>query len=167
MNKGCVEVFCGSGRGKTSMALGKSIRACSRGDSVVIIQFLKGRETGELNYLSHMNLDIKLFRFEKSEKYYEELDQQERSEQKGNIINGLSFARKLLTTRECDFLVLDEVLGVLDYGIVQPEDVVPILVKAREEGMHMILTGRFMCQELYPYVDSITTTETEDIGRKS
>ena len=60
MNDGCVEIFCGNGRGKTSMALGKSIRSCSRGNSVVIIQFLKGRETGELNYLNNMNLDIKL-----------------------------------------------------------------------------------------------------------
>jgi len=45
MNEGYVEIFCGNGQGKTSMALGKSIRACSRGNSVVIIQFLKGRET--------------------------------------------------------------------------------------------------------------------------
>ena len=88
------------------MALGKSIRSCSRGNSVVIIQFLKGRETGELNYLNNMNLDIKLFRFEKSDKFYEELDEQEQAEQRENIRNGLNFARKLLTTCECDFLVL-------------------------------------------------------------
>ena len=76
MNKGCVEIFCGNGRGKTSMALGKSIRSCSRGNSVVIIQFLKGKETVELNYLNNMNLEIKLFRFEKSNKYYEDLNEQ-------------------------------------------------------------------------------------------
>ena len=74
------------------MALGKSIRSCSRGNSVVIIQFLKGRETGELNYLNNMNLDIKLFRFEKSDKFYEELDEQEQAEQRENIRNGLNFA---------------------------------------------------------------------------
>ena len=68
------------------MALGKSIRACAHGSSVVIVQFLKGRETGELSYLSNLNLDIKLFSFEKSNQYYEELDEQERAEQKGNII---------------------------------------------------------------------------------
>ncbi len=165
MNKGCVEIFCGNGRGKTSMALGKSIRSCSRGDSAVIIQFLKGKETGELGYLNNMNLEIKLFRFEKSDKYYEDLGEQERLEQKENIVNGLNFARKLLTTCECNFLVLDEILGVLDYGIVQPEDVIQLIVRGREEGMHMILTGRSMHEELRPYVDSITTVETEDIER--
>lgn len=145
------------------MALGKSIRSCSRGNSVVIIQFLKGRETGELSYLSNMNMDIKLFRFERSDKFYEELDECERAEQKANILNGLNFARKLLTTCECDLLVLDEILGVLDYGIVQTEDIIQLIVKGREEGMHMILTGRFMCDQLRPYVDSVTTVETEDL----
>ncbi len=145
------------------MALGKSIRSCSRGNSVVIIQFLKGKETVELNYLNNMNLEIKLFRFEKSNKYYEDLNEQERLEQRENIINGLSFARKLLTTCECNFLVLDEILGVLDYGIAQPEDVIQLIVRGREEGMHMILTGRSMYEQLRPYVDSITTVETEDV----
>ena len=162
MNEGCVEIFCGNGQGKTSMALGKSIRACSRGNSVVIIQFLKGRETEELNYLNNMNLDIKLFRFEKSDRFYEELDEQGQAEQRENIINGLNFARKLLTTCECDLLVLDEVLGVLDHGIVRPEDLVQLMVRGREEGMHMILTGRSMYQELQPYVDLVTTVETEE-----
>lgn len=117
-----------------------------------------------MNYLNNMNLDIKLFRFEKSDKFYEELDEQEQAEQRENIRNGLNFARKLLTTCECDFLVLDEALGVLDFGIAQPEELISILVKAREEGMHMILTGRSMCQELRPYVDSVTVVETEDLN---
>ncbi|MCI8731014.1 MAG: cob(I)yrinic acid a,c-diamide adenosyltransferase [Lachnospiraceae bacterium] len=166
MNKECVEIICGSGRGKTTMALGKSIRACAHGSSVVIVQFLKGRETGELSYLSNLNLDIKLFSFEKSNQYYEELNEQERAEQKGNIINGLCFARKVAATRECNLLVLDEVLGVLDYGIVQSEDVIQIITKAREEGVYLILTGRSVHPELREYVDSVTVVETEDVEEK-
>lgn len=148
------------------MALGKSIRACAHGSSVVIVQFLKGRETGELSYLSNLNLDIKLFSFEKSNQYYEELNEQERAEQKGNIINGLCFARKVAATRECNLLVLDEVLGVLDYGIVQSEDVIQIITKAREEGVYLILTGRSVHPELREYVDSVTVVETEDVEEK-
>lgn len=163
MGKEYVEIICGSGRGKTSLALGKSIHACSRGSSVVIVQFLKGRETGELNHLRNVDLDIKLFSFEKSAQYYSELDEQERTEQRQNIINGLCFARKVVATRECNLLVLDEILGVLDYGIAEPEDVVRIISKAREEGVHLILTGRSVHPGLKPYVDSITTVETEDM----
>lgn len=162
MNNEYVEIICGSGRGKTTLALGKSIRACAQGSSVVIVQFLKGRDKGELGYLGNLSLDIKLFSFEKSNQYYEELNEDERMEQKGNIINGMCFARKVAATRECNLLVLDEVLGVLDYGIVQPEDVIRIIDKAREEGVHLILTGRSVHPELRKYVDSITTVETED-----
>lgn len=162
MNKVCVEIICGNGRGKTTLALGKSIRACAQGKSVVIVQFLKGRETGELSYLSNLDLDIKHFSFEKSNRYYEELDEEERAEQRGNIVNGLCFARKVVATRECNLLVLDEVLGVLDYEIVPLQDVVQIITKAREEGVYLILTGRSVPPELREYVDSITVVETED-----
>ena len=36
--------------------------------------------------------------------------------------NGINFARKVLTTRECDMLILDEVLGLVDNGIVSVEE---------------------------------------------
>ena len=72
----------------------------------------------------------------------------------------------MAATRECNLLVLDEVLGVLDYGIVQSEDVIQIITKAREEGVYLILTGRSVHPELREYVDSVTVVETEDVEEK-
>ena len=39
-----------------------------------------------------------------------------------NIRNGLNFARKVLTTDGCDVLILDEVLGLIDKGILTVEE---------------------------------------------
>lgn len=165
MEKGIVEVYCGGGKGKTTLAIGQSLRASVQGSSVIIIQFLKGNERRELDFLEDMeNLDIKILRFERSEKCYEDLSEQEKEEQKINIINGINYARKVITTQECDLLVLDEILGLLDYDIVSTEQVIELL-EAKNESMDIILTGRCLHQQLREHVDSVTTLETEEVHK--
>lgn len=160
MENGIVEVYCGNGKGKTTLALGQSLKASIHGKSVIIIQFLKGNERCELDFLEDLeNVDIKIFRFERSVKYYEELSELEKEEQKVNILNGINFARKVITTQECDFLVLDEILGLLEYDIISTEQVIDLL-GAKKEDMDIILTGRRLKEELKEHVDSITTLET-------
>ena len=90
---------------------------------------------------------------------------QEKDEEKRNIINGLNFARKVIATQECDFLILDEILGLLDNGITTA-DVITDILKLKDESMRIIMTGRKLPRELLPYVDSITTLTTEETAGK-
>lgn len=71
MGKKIVQVFYGPGKGKTSAAVGQCIRAASLGQSVIIIQFLKGKDAEEFNFLERLEPDIKLFRFENLEESYD------------------------------------------------------------------------------------------------
>ena len=163
MGNGLTEVYCGTGRGKTTLAMGRSLRAATEGKSVIIIQFLKGRETQAMDFLQNMaDLDIKIFRFEKREICYEELSEQEKAEEKQNILNGLNFARKVVATQECDVLVLDEILGLMDSRIADEAKIEEIL-KLRKESMHIIMTGRDLPEHLREYVDSVTTITTDDL----
>ena len=119
MKKELTEVYCGSAKGKTTLALGHSLRAAAEGKSVIIIQFLKGKETRSVDFLEQLDdLDIKIFRFEKRDCCYDDLSDEEKAEERSNILNGLNFARKVVVTQECDFLLLDEILGVMEQGIV-------------------------------------------------
>lgn len=162
MEKELTEVYCGNGRGKTALAMGQSLRFSTMGRSVIIIQFLKGKERRALDFLEELdNLDIRIFRFDKHDKCYEELSDQEKSEEKSNILNGLNFARKVIATQECDCLVLDEILGLMDYGIVSAE-VIADMLKLKDESMHIIMTGRELPMELRACVDSVTTLTTEE-----
>ena len=80
-----------------------------------------------------------------------------------NILNGLNFARKVIATQECDFLVLDEILGLLDKHIATVDMVVGLL-KQKDESMHLILTGNRVDPGILDYVDSVTTITT--LGRE-
>ena len=71
-NEGLVQIYCGPGKGKTSVAIGQAIRAVGHGKTAIVIQCLKGRATSELDYLSVLEPNVRLFRFEKKDKYYEE-----------------------------------------------------------------------------------------------
>ena len=140
-------------------------RPHSRSDraSVKRCRFLKGCEKRSLDFMEDLdNLDFKIFRFEKRDCCYEQLTEEEKAEERSNILNGLNFARKVVVTQECDFLLLDEILGLLDRGIVTVDAIIDIL-KQKDESMHIVMTGWNFPEELKPYVDTITTLNSEEV----
>ena len=50
--KGMVHLYVGDGKGKTTAAIGLSARAVGQDKKVLFCQFLKGRDTGEINSLT-------------------------------------------------------------------------------------------------------------------
>ena len=79
MKRELTEVYCGRAKGKTTLALGQSLRAAADGKSVIIIQFLKGKERRSMDFLEELDqLDIKIFRFEKWDCCYEQLSRRKR-----------------------------------------------------------------------------------------
>ena len=114
MSTGKIQVYYGAGRGKTSAALGYAIHEASKGESVIVIQFLKRKDEDEISFLGRLEPEIRLFRFQKSEKYYNELPDEGQLEEQMNMKNGINYARKVLQTGECNILILDEVLSVGD-----------------------------------------------------
>ena len=130
-----------------------------QGKSVIVIQFLKGKDTAELGFLDRLEPEIKLFRFEKFKQYYEDLSEEEKQEEIQNIKNGLNFARKVLVTEGCDLLILDEILGVVNQGIISVDELKTIL-NARHKEMNILLTGLSMPEGLEDTVDMVTTLET-------
>lgn len=168
MDKGLVQIYCGDGRGKTMAALGHSLQAACGGKSVVIIQFLKGKGACESEFIKRLEPEIKLFRFEKTKKFFEELSEEEKQEETMNIKNGLNFAKKVLLTGECSVLVLDEVLGLLDMGIITKEEI-ESLVHAKDSETELILTGRHLSDDIKGLADSVSRIESveTDVDNKN
>lgn len=144
MDRGNIEIICGDdSSGKTALALGKSIQALTRQKQVIMIQFLKGsQKLFQMDAMKRLEPELKIFRFEKSENYFRELSEEQKQEETINIRNGLNYAKKVLSTGECDLLVLDEVLGLLDLHILSEEEL-EALLECRSEA-DVILTGKLL-----------------------
>lgn len=158
MAKGLIHIYAGDGRGKSPAAIGRAVQAAVEGKSVVIIQFLKGKGLGDSDFLRRMEPEIKLFRFEKSDENFEELPEEKKREEIMNIKNGINFAKKVLTTGECELLILDEVLGLVEKGIITVEELKNLL-EYREET-DIILTGIALSDEICVLADEVSQIET-------
>ena len=155
---GSIQIYYGEVKGKTTAALGICIREAGLGKSVMIVQFLKGRDCKELDLLKRLEPEIKLFRFEKAHSVYSELTSEQKQEEYQNIKNGLNYVRKVLTTGQCDILVIDELLGLIDYEILSVEAARELLQEKNEE-MELILTGRVLPEGLADMADDIYQIE--------
>lgn len=154
MNQGSVIIYYGNGKGKSSSAIGHAICAAAEGEAVTIIQFLKGSNQKEIEFLKRLEPEVRLFAFEKNEEFYSELNEEQKQEEIANIRNGLNFAKKVLITGESTILVLDEILGLLEEEIITMEDI-KALMEAKGENTELIFTGNSMKKELMQYADAV------------
>ena len=159
MKQGKIWIYSGDGHGKTPAALGQAVMTAAAGGSVVIIQFLKGKGLEDSEFIHRLEPEIKIFRFEKSDVNFDELPEEKKKEEILNIKNGLNYARKVLSTGECDLLILDEVLGLIDNRIISVRDLEDIL-SLRMEDTQIILTGITMNDEVSKLADDVSKIET-------
>ena len=160
MAKGLIYIYAGDGRGKSPAAIGRAVQAAAEGKSVMIIQFLKGKGLGESDFVRRMEPEIKLFRFEKSEGNFAELSIEQQADEIINIKNGLNFAKKVLCTGGCDLLILDEVLRLIDNGIISVEELKGILDMRSDESMDVIMTGTTLSADVCVLADEVTRLAT-------
>ena len=141
MITGNILIFSGDGHGKSPAALGKAIEAACNGKKVVIIQFLKEKTLDENAFIKRLEPEIKFFRFEKSEDNF-------------NLLS-----EEVLCTGECNLLILDEVLGLLDNGIITIEELKSVL-QAKSDDTAIIMTGITVNDEICNLADEVSKIET-------
>ena len=152
---GRICIFTGKGHGKSPAAIGEALMAAANGKQVVIIQYLKGKGLDNHEILNRLEPELKIFHFEKSDEQYEELSDKRKEEEIFNIKNGINFAKKVLSTGECDLLVLDEILGIVDNGILSVSELEELL-KLRPDGMDIIMTGINADEAVIKLADNIS-----------
>ena len=76
--------------------------------------------------------------------------------------NGVNFAKKVLSTRGCDILILDEILGLVDCGVIEAAYIARLL-EARAEDVDVIMTGIVFPEELFPCVDRISRIDSVEV----
>lgn len=152
LRRGCIQVYTGDGKGKTTCALGLAFRAVGRGLQVYIIQFLKGRDTGELNAAPRLAPELTIVSFGRAGLVNlktpapEDLDLARQA---------LDLARSVISAGKHDLVVLDEINVALAAGLV-PLDEVLNLLHSRPPHVEVVLTGRNAPPEIIDAADLVT-----------
>ncbi|MCP4134250.1 MAG: cob(I)yrinic acid a,c-diamide adenosyltransferase [bacterium] len=155
MKNGLVQVYTGDGKGKTTAAIGQAIRAAGRGLNVIIIQFIKGSESGEILFLKKMTGDIPVYRFNSQKKFIWNMNSEELTLLKEETAEGFRLVMDLLNDSACDVLILDEVISAINKEFISFKDLESLLA-ARPPSIEVILTGRDANEKILELADLVT-----------
>lgn len=149
-DKGYIQIYTGNGKGKTTCALGLSLRAICNGYSVFFGQFLKGQDYSELKAVELLqNFTIRQY----GTANFVFNNPSEKDIQMAK--EGLSDIKREMLTNNYDIIVMDEVNIAIHKNLITVDDVIDIL-KLRPENTEMILTGRYAHEKLIEIADLVT-----------
>ncbi|MFZ5632236.1 MAG: cob(I)yrinic acid a,c-diamide adenosyltransferase [Bacillota bacterium] len=153
VRRGCLQVYTGNGKGKTTASLGLAIRAVGHGHKVIVIQFMKGAGNyGELvtaqKYLP--NLTIEQYGLESFVNRENPSPEDIKLAQKG-----LARAMEVVTGGEYDLVILDEINVALDYNLIKLGQAMA-LIENRPPHVELVFTGRYAHQKIIEAADLVT-----------
>ncbi len=149
--KGLTLVYTGSGKGKTTAALGVLLRAWGQDLRVVMLQFMKATtgKWGEIRAAERMGVEIiplgQGFTWTSEDLDSDRALAQECWQQ----------CRAKIESNNYDIVIMDEITYTLTYGWLDIEEVLMTL-RTRNPTLHVILTGRDAPEALIEYADLVT-----------
>jgi cob(I)alamin adenosyltransferase len=148
---GKVHIYTGSGKGKTTAAIGLGIRAAGSNNKVYMIQFMKGRKYNELNTIE------KVPNFEYKQFGRDEFVSKENPEQIDIDLakQGFKHAKKIIKSNKYDMIILDELNVAVDFNLITVDEVLKLILE-KPEKLEMILTGRYANTEFVKVADIVT-----------
>jgi cob(I)alamin adenosyltransferase len=149
--KGLIIIFTGEGKGKTTAALGMALRGAGHRLKIIMIQFLKGAvKCGELDAskaLPGFIMKPMGGQFLCKDGVTEE--------DRERIRDAWESCKEMISSKEYDVVILDEINYVLHYGLLSLDEVIRFL-KEKPEHVHVVLTGREAKPELIELADMVT-----------
>jgi len=159
--KGLIVVITGSGKGKTTTALGIAVRACGHNLRTSIIQFMKGDiYAGEWDGIKKMNCQVELIPTGKGFCGIQG-NPYPYKEHRKNAQEAIELARQKMGSGQFDVLILDEINNALSLHLVDLEQVVE-MIQTKPPRMHLVLTGR----DAHPQVIELADTVSEIVEIK-
>jgi cob(I)alamin adenosyltransferase len=152
--KGLLLINTGSGKGKTTAAMGTALRAVGNGMKVLMIQFIKGSwHYGELDAVQSFGSN---FVIKQMGRGFVKVGGAETDPEDIRLVQvAWAEARQAIYSGLWDMVILDEINYAIGYGMLDPA-VVAEALRARPEMVHVILTGRNAHPLLVELADTVT-----------
>lgn len=155
--KGYIQVYTGSGKGKTTAALGLTVRALGAGLSVYIGQFLKTGDYSEIKTMKKLagicspgqKLTLEQFGADRV------IRQETRDEDVAAAEAGWERCRRAALSGEYDLVIMEEINVVIHLGQLSLSPVKEFLAQ-KPAAVELILTGRNAPGEILALADLVT-----------
>ena len=168
--RGLILINTGSGKGKTTAALGTALRAAGNGMRVLILQFLKGSwHYGELDAAEALNTALgdaeggttgsaraQNFVIKQLGRGFVKVGGAETDPEDIRMVEAAwAEAAEAILSGDWDLVVLDEINYAIGYKMLAPEAVAEVL-RRKPEMVHVVLTGRNAHPLLVELADTVT-----------
>ena len=149
--RGLILVYTGNGKGKSSSAFGVITRALGWGQSVGVVQFIKGKWiSGERQFFQKLG-SVDWHTMGEGFTW----DTQDRDRDIAAAEAAFGKATEMMASGDYDLVVLDEINIALRYDYLSVDAILESL-KARSKRTSVILTGRDAKPELCDYADLVS-----------
>jgi cob(I)alamin adenosyltransferase len=149
--KGYIQVYTGDGKGKTTAAIGLSVRAAGAGLKVYIAQFIKMGDYSEIKALKRFSdlITVEQFglgRFIKGKPSQEDIEAARL---------GIEKIKSLMVSPEYDVVILEEANVAVKCGLISANEILD-LISLKPENMELVITGRDALPEIIEKADLVT-----------
>ncbi|MFB6344743.1 MAG: cob(I)yrinic acid a,c-diamide adenosyltransferase [bacterium] len=151
--KGLLAVHTGTGKGKTTAAMGMVVRCLGHGMDVGIVQYVKGtRDTAEeVVFVENFDSQVDFYRMGEGFTW----ETQDRETDREAAEAAWNQSKTMIQSGDYDFVLLDELNIVLSDDLLDLDEVLDVL-ENKPDDLHVVVTGRRAKQDLIQLADLAT-----------
>jgi cob(I)alamin adenosyltransferase len=147
-----VHLYCGDGKGKTTAAVGLTVRAAGAGKRVLFTQFFKPGNSSEIAVLRTLP-NVTTCHADTVQGFFRSMSPAQRAQAARDYT---ALLRDVLArAAEFDLLVLDEAVSACNHGVIPEAELLDFLDR-RPETTEVVLTGREPSEALLARADYVT-----------
>ena len=152
MEQGLIQIYTGSGKGKSTAAFGLALRAAGAGLRVAVIQFMKPEDSNEARGLAHLP-GVAVYCYGSGR--FQRRGVAPQPEELALAAAAIAKAHELAADPTLDLLVLDELCNAVFFGLVEEAAVLDFLTQ-KPATLEVVLTGRNATPALIERADLVT-----------
>lgn len=149
--KGYIQIYTGNGKGKTTAALGLTLRAVGAGKKVFFAQFIKGQMYSEVKAIQNYLPSVEIRQYGSECFIFNEPKQNDIAMAQ----KGLKEIEEVIVSGDYDIVVLDEANIAVYYKLFSAHELIEVLNKKPDET-EIVITGRYAAEELIEIADLVT-----------
>ncbi len=153
--KGLLIVYTGDGKGKTTAALGMTVRATGYDWKIGIFQFIKGTwKYGELEGIKKLapNVELEVM----GAGFVGIVDDDKPIEEHRRVAKeAVDTVKQKISSKDYDLIILDELNVAVSLGLVT-QDEVESIINLKPDSLTLVITGRGASKWLIDQADLVT-----------